>query len=383
MTSVGKVVTTSYLYDVNDERIALGANGATTTYPFKLYNVQGNTIYKHIFANGEPVADVQGSTTTAKVYYIHDDHLGGSSVISDANANVAQVLEYYPFGGTRLDQRPDNTFNEQRRSDGHEFDTGTGLLYEDARYLGPTLSRFLSEDPSFLAIGDSSFSQMAPASSFTQPDVLPGLEGLLPSAAPDANPSSRSLTLALADPQSLNSYSYVENNPEIYRDPDGKNAEIVYIYAGGTHEFGAHAFILITPNSGQTSLQIPGYIGQQQLTISGEPTGNHGTGALVLQIDNSDNSISPSQYLERDPIFAPVGITQQEYDQGLVRLAKTKIANGGILDQRYFGLGTPQVSGGSNSNNAATSLINQSVDSSCRKASLVGNMHGLRALARP
>jgi hypothetical protein len=49
-------------------------------------------------------------------------------VISDANANVAQVLEYYPFGGTRLDQRPDNTLNEQRRSDGHEFDAGTGLL---------------------------------------------------------------------------------------------------------------------------------------------------------------------------------------------------------------------------------------------------------------
>ena len=58
MTSVGKVVTTTYLYDVNDERIALGANGATTTYPFKLYNVNGNTIYKHIFTNGEPVADV-------------------------------------------------------------------------------------------------------------------------------------------------------------------------------------------------------------------------------------------------------------------------------------------------------------------------------------
>jgi hypothetical protein len=29
---------------------------------------------------------------------IHDDHLGGSSVIAGAGANVAQVLEYYPFG---------------------------------------------------------------------------------------------------------------------------------------------------------------------------------------------------------------------------------------------------------------------------------------------
>jgi uncharacterized protein RhaS with RHS repeats len=86
--------TASYLYDVNDERIALGANGATTTYPFKLYNVQGNTITKHIFANGEPVADVQGSTTTAAVYYIHDDHLGGSSVISDARPSRTRLGRY-------------------------------------------------------------------------------------------------------------------------------------------------------------------------------------------------------------------------------------------------------------------------------------------------
>ena len=66
--SVGTVVTTSYLYDINDERIAEGANGATTTYPFPFYNVQGtSTITKHIFANGEPVADIitNGSATSS------------------------------------------------------------------------------------------------------------------------------------------------------------------------------------------------------------------------------------------------------------------------------------------------------------------------------
>jgi hypothetical protein len=57
------------LYDVNDERIAEGANNATTTYPFTFYNVATSssgkaTFTKHIFANGEDVADVQGSTTT-------------------------------------------------------------------------------------------------------------------------------------------------------------------------------------------------------------------------------------------------------------------------------------------------------------------------------
>ena len=46
-------VTTTYLYDPNDERIAFGANGATMSYPFTFYNVATSsggtaTIAKHI-----------------------------------------------------------------------------------------------------------------------------------------------------------------------------------------------------------------------------------------------------------------------------------------------------------------------------------------------
>jgi hypothetical protein len=182
--SVGTVVTTSYLYDVNNERIALGANGATTTYPFKLYNVNGNTIYKHIFANGEPVADVQGSTTTAQVYYIHDDHLGGSSVISDASVNVAQVLEYYPFDGT------------------------TNLNYLNARYQDPVRGQFLSEDPVFLNVSNTNITGV-PAYALT------GLTALFGST-----PSSQALYLA--SPQAMNAYSYSSDNPISYKDPDGK-----------------------------------------------------------------------------------------------------------------------------------------------------------------
>ena len=37
----------------------------------------------------EDIADVQGSTTTAKIYYIHDDGLGGTNVISNASGTVA------------------------------------------------------------------------------------------------------------------------------------------------------------------------------------------------------------------------------------------------------------------------------------------------------
>jgi RHS repeat-associated protein len=40
-----------------------------------------------------------------------------------------------------------------RRFRFHRFDTGTGLNYMDARYEGPTLSRFLSQDPNFIQGG--------------------------------------------------------------------------------------------------------------------------------------------------------------------------------------------------------------------------------------
>jgi hypothetical protein len=70
------VVTTSYVYDVNDERIALSANSATTTYPFTFYNVATSstgkaTFTKHIFIfptatpDGSRQMSRQGSTLLA------------------------------------------------------------------------------------------------------------------------------------------------------------------------------------------------------------------------------------------------------------------------------------------------------------------------------
>ena len=71
------VVTTTYAYDINNERIQIAGNASTTTYPFMLYNVASSTsakiISKHVFANGEGVADVQGTGASAKAYNIHGD----------------------------------------------------------------------------------------------------------------------------------------------------------------------------------------------------------------------------------------------------------------------------------------------------------------------
>ena len=61
-----------------------------------------------------------------QVYYIHDDALGGTNVISNASGTVAEVLDYYPFGGIRVNQQATPTLGEQRRFTGQEFDAGTG-----------------------------------------------------------------------------------------------------------------------------------------------------------------------------------------------------------------------------------------------------------------
>jgi hypothetical protein len=47
--------------------------------------VPGAITTNHIFANGENIADVQGSGTSAEVYYIHEDALRGTNVVSNAS----------------------------------------------------------------------------------------------------------------------------------------------------------------------------------------------------------------------------------------------------------------------------------------------------------
>ncbi|HBV33006.1 TPA: hypothetical protein DEB72_00540 [Patescibacteria group bacterium] len=78
---------------------------------------------------------------------------------------------------------------------GYEYDADTGLNYAQARYQNPSLGRFISQDQAFLSVGDNN-----------QIKQITGHE----------------LQQYLSDPQNLNSYSYVKNNPLIVIDRNGK-----------------------------------------------------------------------------------------------------------------------------------------------------------------
>jgi RHS repeat-associated protein len=73
-------------------------------------------------------------------------------------------------------------------------DTNVGHAFLNARYYDSQRGQFLSEDPTFLTIGDCASTQRL---------------------------TRRSQDSFLTDPQQLNSYNYGRNNPITIKDPDG------------------------------------------------------------------------------------------------------------------------------------------------------------------
>jgi len=194
--AVGNNSTSTYTYNPWGQRVkqtVATTSLASTYYPTKFYNTDGTTPVKHIFAGDMLIATVTGTGTTSTVSYIHTDHLGGTSVVTDSSGATKELTDYYPYGNTRFDDQ--TGFNEQRKFTGHEYDSPTGLSYMNARYYTGTNGRFISQDPLFLAIGDNG-----------QVKQITGQE----------------LQRLLADPQALNAYAYARGNPLRLVDPNGE-----------------------------------------------------------------------------------------------------------------------------------------------------------------
>jgi RHS repeat-associated protein len=107
------------------------------------------------------------------VYFIHADHLGSTSLTTDITGTLVAETRYLPYGEERWITGTlvtDFTFTGQRA------ERGFGLMDYNARYYDPWLGRFISPD---------------------------------------------TLGRSYVDPQTLNRYSYVRNNPIIRADSTG------------------------------------------------------------------------------------------------------------------------------------------------------------------
>ena len=80
------------------------------------------------------------------IFYYHSDHLGSTSYITDAKANVAQFDAYLPYGELLVDEHS-STEEMPYKFNGKEFDEETGLYYYGARYMNPKTSLWYGVDP--------------------------------------------------------------------------------------------------------------------------------------------------------------------------------------------------------------------------------------------
>ena len=80
------------------------------------------------------------------VFFYHPDHLGSTSYVTDADGNIAQHVEYIPYGEVFVEER-NSQFSTNYLFNAKELDNETGLYYYGARYLDPTGAMWLSVDP--------------------------------------------------------------------------------------------------------------------------------------------------------------------------------------------------------------------------------------------
>ena len=80
------------------------------------------------------------------LYYLHGDHLGTSTFVTNFMGDPTQFFLNLPFGETMLEQT-DGTYNNPYKFNAKELDEDIGLYYYGARYYNPRLSIWYGVDP--------------------------------------------------------------------------------------------------------------------------------------------------------------------------------------------------------------------------------------------
>lgn len=99
-----------------------------------------------IFARPEVVSTLTLPISVLQVRFYHQDHLGSSSVLTDAEALLVSETVNYAFGLARNEFRPRN-FLEPYQFSQKETDQETHYSYFEARHYSLIISRFIAPDP--------------------------------------------------------------------------------------------------------------------------------------------------------------------------------------------------------------------------------------------
>jgi len=131
----------------------------------------------YYYAGSQRVAMRELTSSSDTLYYLHSDHLGSTSLTTNATGGWVGEMKYLPYGSPRPGY-PTGSVPTDRRFTGQRSEEATlGSLYDyGARFYSPVVGRFLSADT-----------------------IVPGA----------------------GNPQAFNRYAYTLNNPVKYTDPTG------------------------------------------------------------------------------------------------------------------------------------------------------------------
>jgi RHS repeat-associated protein len=183
LISVNNGSVATYVYDANGHRIEKILSGGQQVHYF--YDEDGHVILEvnqsgagikgYAYMAGQHVVEF-----TTQTYFIHTDHLGSTRTVTNYLGGVTDKMDYGPYG----EQITGGTFTTHKFT-GYERDAETGLDYAQARYYAYGGGRFMSPDPTGIFLGNTS------------------------------------------DPQQLDLYTYVRNNPLSATDPSGLCGDFV------------------------------------------------------------------------------------------------------------------------------------------------------------
>jgi RHS repeat-associated protein len=211
----------SYTYDAHSQITQVDGGAATYTYDAEGHrlrkDVAGSPATEYIYFGDEIIAEKNAATgawtnyvffdgervarqdfPSNAVSYYFSDHLKTTDIVADAQGNIKNESDFYPWGGEL--QFINNDSNHYKFT-GKERDNETGLDYFGARYYSNGLGRWISADWS-----------------------------ATPIPVPYAD---------FEDPQTLNLYSYVRNLPTTRADADGHCPTCAAVAEGA--ELGAEA----------------------------------------------------------------------------------------------------------------------------------------------
>jgi RHS repeat-associated protein len=114
-------------------------------------------------------------------YWVHKNHIGSARAMTDVNGNLVYKGQFDPYGQTLLEWSSSGYLNQNsKKFTGYERDAATGLDYANARMYNSWRGRFMQPDPAGMSAAN------------------------------------------LQKPESLNRYSYTQNDPVNFVDRSGE-----------------------------------------------------------------------------------------------------------------------------------------------------------------